>query len=54
MDTEEREKWLKWSNIGICVPLKDKVANEKDIYMANASERLVNLQEEMAPNFNNF
>ena len=51
MDTEERKKWLKWSKIGICVPLKDKHANEKDIHMAT---RLVNLQEEMATNFNNF
>ena len=50
MDTEERKKWLKWSNIGICVPLKDKDANEKDIYMANTLERLVNLQEKMATN----
>ena len=24
MDTEERRKWLKWSKIAICVPLKDK------------------------------
>ena len=54
MDTEGRKKWLKWSKIGICVPLKDKDANEKDIRMANTLERLVNLQEEMATNFNNF
>ena len=45
---------LKWGKIGICVPLKDKDANEKDIHMANTLERLVNLQEEMATNFNNF
>ena len=37
MDTEERKKWLKWSKIGICVPLKDKDAN--DIRMANTLER---------------
>ena len=54
MDTEERKKWLKWSKIEICVPLKDKDANEKDIHMANTLERLVKLQEEMATNFNNF
>ena len=53
-DTEERKKWLKWSEIETCVPLKDKDANEKDIHMANIMERLVNLQEEMATNFNNF
>ena len=53
MDNEERKKWLKWSKIGICVPLKDKDANEKDIHIANTLERLVNLQEEMATNFNN-
>ena len=54
MDTEERKKSLKWSEIEICVPLKDKDANEKHIHMANIMERLVNLQEEMATNFNNF
>ena len=27
---------------------------EKDLHMANTLERLVNLQEEMAANFNNF
>ena len=54
MDTEERKKLLKWSKIGICVPLKDKDANEKDIHMANTLERLVNLQDEMATNFNSF
>ena len=32
MDTEERKKWLKWSKIGICVPLKDKDAIEKDTH----------------------
>ena len=54
MDREERKKWLKWSKIGICVPLKDKDASEKDLHMANTLERLVNLQEKMAANFNNF
>ena len=38
-----------------CVwPLKGKNPNEKHIQMANTLERLVNLQEEMATNFNNF
>ena len=54
MDSEERKKWLKWSKIGICVPLKDKDASEKDLHMANTLEGLVNLQEEMAANFNDF
>ena len=55
MDTEERKKWLKWSKIRTCVPLKDKDAKDKeDIHMANTLERLVNLREEMATNFNNF
>ena len=54
MDREERKKWLNWSKIGICVPLKDKDASEKDLHMANTLERLVNLQEEMAANFKNF
>ena len=54
MDRDERTKWLKWSKIGICVPLKDKDASEKDLHMANTLERLVNLQEKMAANFNNF
>ena len=54
MDSEERKKWLKWSKIEICVPLKDKDASEKDLHMANTLERLVNLQEKMAANFNNF
>ena len=54
MDSEERKKWLKWSKIGICVPLKNKSASEKDLHMANTLERLENLQEEMAANFNNF
>ena len=54
MDSKERKKWLKWGKIGICVPLKDKDASEKDLHMANTLERLVNLQEEMAANFNNF
>ena len=54
MDSEERNKRLKWSKIGICVPLKDKGASEKDLHMANTLEKLVNLQEEMAANFNNF
>ena len=53
MDSDEK-KWLKRSKIGICVPLKDKDASEKDLHMANTLERLVNLQEEMAANFNNF
>ena len=39
MDTEERKKWLKWSEIGICVSLKDKAVNEKEIHMAYTSER---------------
>ena len=51
--TEERKKWPKWSKIGIFVPIKDKDANEKDTHMANTSERLVNLQEEMATSYNN-
>ena len=54
MDSDERKRWLKWSKIGICVPLKDKDASEKDLHMANTLERLVSLQEEMAANFNNF
>ena len=54
MDSEERKKWLKWSKIGICVPLKDKDSSKKDLHMANTLERLVNLQEEMAANFTNF
>ena len=54
MDSEERKKWLKWSKIGICVPLKDEDASEKDLHIANTLERLVNLQEEMAANFSNF
>ena len=54
MDTEERKRWLKWSKIEICVPLKDKDANEEDRHMAKTLERLVNLQDEMATNFNNF
>ena len=54
MDSEERKNRLKWSKIGICVPLKDKDASEKDLHMANTLERLVNLQEEIAANFNNF
>ena len=51
---EERKKWLKWSKIRICVPLKDKDANEKKVHLANTLETLVNLQGEMATNFNNF
>ena len=51
MDAEERKKWFKWSKIGICVPLRDKDGNEKDIHMANTLERLVNLLKEMATNF---
>ena len=51
MDREERKKWLKWSKVGICVPLKDKDASKKDLHMANTLERPVNLQEEMAANF---
>ena len=43
MDSEERKKWLKWSKIGICVPLKDKDASEKDLHMTNILERPVNL-----------
>ena len=31
---KERKKWLKWSKIGICVPLKDKDASKKDLHMA--------------------
>ena len=54
MDSEERKKWLKWSKIGICVPLKDKDASEKDLHISNTLERLVNTQEEMAAKFNNF
>ena len=54
MDREERKKWLKWSKIGICVPLKDKDGSEKNLHMANTLERLVNLQEEMAAKFKNF
>ena len=42
MDTEERKKWLKLSRIGICVPLKDKETNKKEIHMANTLERLWN------------
>ena len=54
MDIEERKKRLKWNRIGICVPSKDKDANEKEIHMENTLERLQNLQEEMATNFNTF
>ena len=53
-DTEEQKKWLKWSKIVICEPLKDKDAIEKDIHMANTLEGLVSLREEIATNFNNF
>ena len=34
MDTEERAKWLKWSKIGICVPLQDKEANNQELHIA--------------------
>ena len=54
MDSKERKKWLKWGKIGICVPLKDKDASEKDLHMASTLERLVNLQEEMAANLITF
>ena len=54
MDTEERKKWLKSSKMEICVPLKYKDANEKDMHMANTLKRLVNWQKEMATNFDNF
>ena len=38
MDTEERKKWLKWSKIGICVPLKDKDANERHTHGKHVRE----------------
>ena len=36
------------------VPLEDKDANKKEINIANTLKILINLQEEMATNFNNF
>ena len=55
IDIEEQKKWQNiWCKIGICVQLKEKDAIEKDIHMANTLEGLLNLQEEMVTNFNNF
>ena len=38
MDTEERKKWLKWTEIGICVPLNNKDANEKQRHFRETSK----------------
>ena len=44
MGTGERQKWLKWSKIGICVPLKDRCKRKRDthvryIFYANKTTR---------------
>lgn len=56
MDTEERAKWLKWSKLGICVPLEDEEtrADNKELNMEKTLERLIKRQEDMETNFNTF
>jgi hypothetical protein len=56
MDTEERSKWLKWSKIGICVPLqsKESTTDSKELNVETTLERLLKRQEEMQTNFYNY
>ena len=52
MDTEERQKWLKWSKIGICVPIQS--GEPKELNVEKSLENLPERQEEMERNFNDF
>ena len=56
MDIKERAKWLKWSKIGLRVPLQseDTAADNKEINLENTLESILKRQEDMETNFNNF
>ena len=56
MDTEERSKWLKWSKIGVCVPLqsKESTTDSKELNMEKTLEKLIKRQEEMQTKFCNY
>ena len=45
MDTEERKKWLKWSNLEICVPGQNE--KPKEFNMKAIVVKLLKRQEEM-------
>ena len=50
MGTEECKKWLKWSEIGICVP---QHSEEPRVFnMEDSLEKLFQRQEDMERNFN--
>ena len=54
MDTEERTKWLKWSKLGISMPLHIEETTADNMQLQETLERLLQRQEDMEVNFNNY
>ena len=56
MDTEERAKWLKWSKLGLTMPLQNEetTADNKELQLEETLLRILKRQEDMETNFNNY
>ena len=57
MDTEERAKWLKWSKLGISMPLHNEetaTGESKELQLEKTLQKLLKRQEDMENNFNNY
>ena len=57
MDREERAKWLKWSKMGVCIPLQSKEANKSNHEAVDVEKSLENIlkrQQEMEAKFYNY
>ena len=57
MDKEERAKWLKWSKMGVCIPIQSKEGNNRDhgsVDVEKSLEKILNQQEEMEAKFYNY
>jgi len=55
MDTEERAKWLKWSKLGLRLPLntEESVSSEQEL-MHESLEKVLQRQQEMERTFNDY
>ena len=57
MGSEERAKWLKWSKLGISMPLhnEETTADREELQLVEKTlQRLIKRQEDMENNFNNY
>ena len=55
MDKDERAKWLKWSKMGVCIPIQSKEGDNSDHGLVEKSlEKILKQQEEMEAKFYNY